>query len=285
VPGLVPALLSHSLDLVAGAVTITLAPDHGGRIAQIRLGDRELLRGVEHATGWADWGSYPMVPWTNRIPGGVRVEVPVNSPDGSALHGLAADSPWEVLDVDASAASLELEASVGCYDIVARQHFVVHPDRLEQRLAVVNRAGHTVPAGVGIHPWFAAAPVRVPADEAWPAAGPLDPMPVGPARPVTPDEDLRTGRVAPPMDRCYTALTDSQASIGDLVLSWSGPVTQVVVYTGYEGWVCVEPATMANDGFRLCAAGVRGTGVRMLAPGERLEIACTLSWPVSPPEA
>src|SRR5437762_2135694 len=51
---------------------------------------------------WAFWGSYPLLPWTNRIPDGVFTfegvehHVEVNWIDGTALHGLAADVPWTV---------------------------------------------------------------------------------------------------------------------------------------------------------------------------------------------
>jgi len=33
---------------------------------------------------------------------------------------------------------------------------------------------------------------------------------------------------------------------------------------------CVEPVSHVNDGFNLLERGVAGTGVRVLAPGERL---------------
>ena len=69
------------------------------------------------------------------------------------------------------------------------------------------------------------------------------------------------------MDRCFTALTADRARIGDLTLSWDGPIEHVVVYSGEPGWVCVEPVTMANNGFAMAADGAPRTGVQQLAPG------------------
>ena len=81
------------------------------------------------------------------------------------------------------------------------------------------------------------------------------------------------------MDRCFTGLTDTSADIGDLTLSWRGPITQVVVYSGEPGFVCVEPQTMATDGIRMADAGVAGTGVIALDPGATLSVGYRLAWP------
>ncbi len=160
----------------------------------------------------------------------------------------------------------------------AEQRFALSAGALDLEIDVVNVAEWPVPAGVGIHPWFVAAPVRVPAELVWPGEGP---MPDGLPRPVRPEEDLRRPVTAVPMDRCFTGLTDTSADIGDLTLSWRGPITQVVVYSGEPGFVCVEPQTMATDGIRMADAGVAGTGVIALEPGATLSVGYRLSWPTS----
>ena len=108
-------------------------------------------------------------------------------------------------------------------------------------------------------------------------------MPDGPPYPVPPELDLRTKRTPPLMDRCYCALTDTVAEIGDLTLSWDGPVTDVVVYTGTPGWVCVEPVTMATDAFRLAESGfdgtpMPGTGIVALEEGDTLSVTYRYAW-------
>ena len=168
-------------------------------------------------------------PWVSRIPGGVArfrgetITVPVNWPDGTAIHGLVAERPWQVENADSHAAALTIEAELDRYHVRSRQTFALDADALDLEIEVVNLAAWPLPAGVGIHPWFVAAPVRVPADLVWPGDGP---MPDGLPRPVRPDEDLRQAVSAAPMDRCFTGLTGSNADIGDLTLSWRGPITQ-----------------------------------------------------------
>jgi hypothetical protein len=50
------------------------------------------------------------------------------------------------------------------------------------------------------------------------------------------------------------------------------------VFTGVHGWVCVEPVTMANDGFRMADEGWRGHGVVTLDPGALLEVGYRFAW-------
>lgn len=51
-----------------GAIEIDLAPQAGGRLAQIRVDGIEQLIGPDD--GWPAmiaWGCYPMVPWAGRV--------------------------------------------------------------------------------------------------------------------------------------------------------------------------------------------------------------------------
>jgi aldose 1-epimerase len=237
------------VTLAAGVARVDLLPGLGGRIAQITVGSRPLLRGPEHADlGWPWWGSYPMLPWANRIPDGVAtfrgetITVPVNWPDGTAIHGLAYERPWDVVAAGPTEATLAIEVAVDRYRVRAEQRFALSPDGLDLEIDVVNVADWQVPTGVGIHPWFLVAPVRVPAELVWPGDGP---MPDGPPRPVRPEEDLRRPVTAAPMD----------------------------------SFVCVEPQTMASDGIRMADAGVAGTGVIALDPGVTLSVGYRVSWP------
>jgi len=273
----------NAVELTAGAASVRLFPEAGGRLGQIEVDGTRLLRGEEFASlGWGHWGSYPLLPWSNRIPRGEfsfegrACSVPVNrEEDGTAIHGLVAAVPWRVVEIDERSATMEVRVVEGSYDVRGSQSFTVTETHLDQTLAVTNTSDATVPVGLGIHPWFIAGEVRVPADRMWPGD---TPMPTGPSVPVDADHDLRALRVPPPMDRCFTALTDTTAEVPGLRLSWSGPVTQVVVYSGTPGWVCVEPVTMANDGFGLAERGIEGHGVAALAPGETFEVKYRFAW-------
>ena len=95
-------------------------------------------------------------------------------------------------------------------------------------LAARNEGDAPVPMGIGIHPWFRSGPIRVAADMRWPG----EPVPNG--APVTVEEeyDLRTTDAPQAMDACFTRLcTDTTAEVPGALLHWSGPITNVVVYT------------------------------------------------------
>ena len=262
------------LTLRNGPCTATVHPAAGGRLGQLDLGDGPLLRGPGGGAGWAYWGAFPLLPWSNRIPdghlvfGSIDCDLPVNWEDGSAIHGLVAAVPWTVVSASRSALRLAVDATAGPYRISGAQSFDLRPHELELRLAVVNRGDHAVPVGIGIHPWLRAGRVRVPAERIWPEGS----RPDGPPMPVDRADDLRGGRVPPEMDRCLTGLTENVVEAPGLELEWEGPVTQVVVYSGVPGWVAVEPVTMANDGFRLAEQGIGGHGVRILVPAEELAV-------------
>lgn len=271
------------ITLTAGGVVAAVRPDVGGRLGQVTVDGRRLLRDEDESEGkgWAFWGSYPLLPWSNRIPGGRFVfdgrqyEVPVNWKDGTAIHGLVASSPWTVDRADEVSAALSVEVHVQPWHVRGEQRFALRPDGLDHSLAVVNTGDAPVPVGLGIHPWFRARELRVPAGLVWPA---VDCLPVGEPRAVTAEEDLRERRVPAPLDACFTALTGAVAEVGDVRVSWEGPVTQVVVYSEEPGWLCVEPVTMANDGLGLMARGTPGHGVVVVAPGDQVSVRYHLSW-------
>lgn len=262
------------LELRAGRSTATIHPAVGGRLGALDLGTGQLLRGPGPGIDWAHWGCFPLVPWSNRIPGGhlrlgaVDAELPVNWADGSAIHGLGASCAWAVVAHDEGSAELAVHLGGGPYRLCAEQSFDLRPDELRLRLRMTNEGDAAVPAGLGIHPWFHHGPVRVPADERWPG----EPLPTGPPEPVSGSTDLRHRTVPVPMDACFTELTGTSADVPGAQLSWDGPVTNVVVYSGEPGWVCVEPVTMANDGFGLAARDVPGHGVQIVEPGASLAV-------------
>ena len=265
--------MTSPIALRAGAASAIVHPDSGGRLGQLDLGRGPVLREWEPGLGWAEWGCYPLLPWSNRIPDGhlafgeIDARLKVNWADRSAIHGLVASCAWTVAASSKDRAELIVEAVATPYHIRGRQTLVLEPGRMHLGLSVVNLGDAPVPVGLGIHPWFHAGPIRLPATLKWPG----DPIPVGAPIPVERSDDFRTPRVPPVMDRCFTGLTDTSADVPGVTLSWKGPITQIVVYSGTPGWVAVEPVTMANDGIGLAQRGTPGHGV------QRLEPTCELS--------
>ena len=87
--------MMNLLNLIAGELTLDIAPEIGGSIARFRHGDQDLLRpappGADDAGAMA---SFPLVPFSNRVRGGQfecdgrTVTLSPNLPgDPSPLHG------------------------------------------------------------------------------------------------------------------------------------------------------------------------------------------------------
>ena len=63
----------------------------------------------------------------------------------------------------------------------------------------------------------------------------------------------------------------------ELRIDYDPTLNTVVVHTPISG-VCVEPQTMWPNAPLLASRGVSGTGLRTLAPGERLHASHTWTW-------
>jgi aldose 1-epimerase len=244
-----------TLTLRSGAATVTVHPDAGARIGQVDVAGQPLLVDVpaHDRRHPMMWGSYPMVPWAGRIRGGrfpfdgTDHQLPINHRDAPgpgrehAIHGLAFDGTWEVVDADDSscrcAISLEWEFGGTVTHTVA-----LLDDRVVMTLMVEATDG-PFPAEVGWHPWF-----RKP-----------DRLEFSPSAMYERDEfGLPTGRLTDPTpapwDDCFvntlpiTLHYDRQVAPAVTVRSGCD---HVVVYDEPADATCVEPQSGPPDAFNL----------------------------------
>jgi aldose 1-epimerase len=259
-------------------------PTDGGRIVSLVIAGVERILPKARARAREPaiyWGCYPMVPWAGRLANGriptkdgeVRLEP--NLPP-SAIHGLGFDKAWEIVEQSATAVTMrcELRGLGWPFGGRARQtlRLGVRSLELELELGGYTKAG---PAGLGWHPWF----VRPPTADA--ALGvdsfevlvvDADLVPTGEVRHVAESEDLRS---CPPLgdrrlDHVYVrAKGPAIVRWPDLELriAYDASMQTVVVHTPVEG-ICVEPQTMWPNAPLLAAAGLRGTGLKTLEPGD-----------------
>jgi aldose 1-epimerase len=274
-----------------GAYELEVCPGIGGCITAFRHDGRDLMRPARAAcfaeADSREASSFPMVPFSNRVADarfGFRGQTfalgPNSPPEPHAIHGYGWQHAWSV---EASGASrLELafahRAAGTPLDYEARQTFALGGEGLELTIAVVNRGERPMPAGIGCHPYFVRSPavtLEARLDHVWLA----DPRKL-PTQPVSlpPGWDLAAApRIAAlELDNCFGGW-DGAARIhwpelGLILAIAAAPVFgHLVVYVPPErDYFCVEPVSHANDGFNLLERGVEGTGVRVLAPGERL---------------
>jgi aldose 1-epimerase len=275
-------------------VILKIAPDEGGRIVSLVVGGEERILSKDRARPSAlatGWGCYPMAPWAGRLSegripiDGGEVQLEQNRPP-SAIHGLVFDKPWQVVSQSETATTMacELRGLGWPFGGEARQTLRLGDAQLDLEVDVggYTRAG---PAGVGWHPWFArpsVGDVEIRLDARNVLVLDADLIPMGEVRPVTADEDLRTG---PPLgdrrlDHVYVN-TRGPALVRwpdlDLSMEYGDDLATVVVHTPPHGF-CVEPQTIWPNAPLLAARGVAGTGLRTLAPGERLRASHRWTW-------
>jgi aldose 1-epimerase len=159
--------ISESLTLKAGALEVGLVPQIGGSVSFMRWRGIDVMRRLSHhdrdAGNVLGVAMFPMTPYANRIVGNAfefgtkRWQVlPNNPPEKFNVHGSGWKSPWTVVDVGASEASLLLEVTADPepYSYRAMQTFAVSGEGLSVRMTLTNTGPFSMPFGFGLHPWF-----------------------------------------------------------------------------------------------------------------------------------
>ena len=247
--------------LRCGELEVALAPEAGGRIAQLKYLGVDWLVGPED--GWPAtiaWGCYPMVPWAGRIRcgrfnfDGKAYSLPINFEE-HAIHGVGFSRPWRIerLEPDAATLSLALpEDRYWPFGGVAAQVIELTPDSLRLRLDV-QAGAHAMPVVLGWHPWFGK-PERV---EFVPdAMYARDEEGIA----VYPPEAPAPG----PWDDCFISRRDVVLEQHGQRLTLRADTDHWVVYDGAAHATCVEPQTGPPDGFTLAP--------NRLEPGQRLSL-------------
>ncbi len=253
--------------LRAGRLEVALAPDAGGRIAQMRYDGVDWLVGEQEGGAAAiGWGCYPMVPWAGRIRqgrfafDGKPYALPRNF-GGHAIHGVGFSRPWRIdsLGADGAALSLALPED-GYWPFGGRATQVIRmlADSLELCLTV-QAGDQAMPAVLGWHPWF-----RKP-----------DQLLFSPSAMYLRDGEgiaaLPCSHPTPgPWDDCFINQAEVTLVSGDQRLRLRADTDHWVVYDGAAHATCVEPQTGPPDGFTLAP--------KRLESGQTLELRFELLW-------
>ena len=163
------------IELRTGRLRLELSPSIGGSISALEWiaseRSRPILRKCHSILEKVlDAGSFPLVPYVNRIRGGaftfrgreVRL-APNMAGDPSPLHGQGWLNPWMVNQVDDCRATLSFRHEPGEWPWVyeARQAFTLDNDGLDLTLACRNLSKQAMPCGLGQHPYFPCGPQTV----------------------------------------------------------------------------------------------------------------------------
>ncbi len=160
------------VKLSAGQLELLLAPTAGGAIARFdwmgHAGRVPVLRGCDGVPeNSLEAGNFPLVPFVNRIRGGVfrfrgrEIALAPNLPgDPSPLHGQGWQAPWTVRSAGAARAELEFLNDAGAWPWTyeARQVFELDEAGLSLSLSCTNLSAEPMPCGLGQHPYFPCTP-------------------------------------------------------------------------------------------------------------------------------
>ena len=256
--------------LRVGELEVALAPEAGGRIAQIRYAGVDWLVAEDDAGPAAiGWGCYPMVPWAGRIRRGGFIfdgrsfTLPANF-GAHAIHGVGFSLPWHVDSFHPQSATLSLALPNDAYwpfGGVATQSVHVGASSLQLQL-MVEAGDQAMPAELGWHPWFRkpdhllfTPDAMYPRDEDGIATLPLCKPPPG------------------PWDDCFVANGETVLLLAGQRLRLRSNADHWVVYDGAAHATCLEPQTGPPDAFTLAP--------RRLAAGQRLTLTFELAWEIA----
>jgi aldose 1-epimerase len=148
---------------------------------------------------------------------------------------------------------------------------------LRLRITIRNAGMETMPAGIGLHPYFCHAPLALlayRASECWP---PSTEFLAGHSRAPRDDEIYHPARPLPPGGLThYVSGWDGIADIdlprgARLRMQADAMFRHLVVHRPDNlAYLCLEPVSHVTDGFNLAVRGVAGTGAQWLASGQSL---------------
>lgn len=270
------------IRLESQGLVCAIEPRLGGCIAGLWLDGVPVLRSTHEAPASArQSGSYPLVPFSNRIEratlrwqGTSHPLVNNNAPEPHAIHGVGWQRPWTVLDSDDSFAMLAYEHAADAawpFAFDSSQVLRLRGKALELTLSLTNQSPEPAPAGLGWHPYFAKRPgSRI----AFHASGRWE---MGPDKlPTTrsPAQGLDTDCASLDVDHCFDGWNGVVSLRDDLLhTTVRSNLRRLVVFTtGSRDTIAIEPVSHVNNAINLVAAGADADalGLHTLQPGETL---------------
>ncbi len=233
---------------------------------------------------------FPMVPFAGRIDAGrfefagrqVVLKTNLNDPH-HAIHGQGWLNPWQVISKTDHSARLRFDhhSDDWPWSYRAEQGFRLTADRLVHSLSIANQGLTSMPAGLGLHPYFPRSPdmqLRAKIGSYFPTDVTLLPL----TKCAPPEHlDWSQGRlVTPHIDNPFggwNGLAEIFWPSRDLgVRMTTRPkLSNLVVYApAGQDYVCIEPTSHAINALNTSPGGTTG-GMKVLAPGAKLTISVT----------
>lgn len=281
--------MTRLLECALGETRIAVAPELGGALAWLRWRGHDILRPLDPAGEQRAnlCGSYPLIPWSNRIANGcftfnkVKHRVKRNFGDHPhSLHGNGWQTAWQVLHATEQEIVLELHSPASeswPWPYRAEQRFRLFPDRLRIELTLFNNAEENVPVGLGFHPFFADAEhseIRLVSSRVW-----LNDENSLPSKETDVPEPWCYHTFRPPIprsvDNCFTGW-QSPAEIRwpqkHIRVEIDSAATNAILFIPprERNVVAIEPVTHINNAINLLPANDSEHAMKTLNPGASL---------------
>jgi aldose 1-epimerase len=226
-------------------------------------------------------GSYPLVPFSNRIAQAALVwegtQHPLvrnNGPEPHAIHGVGWQRAWEVLESDSEFALLSYEHRPDAswpFAFDTSQTFRLHGGALELTLSITNQSREPAPAGLGWHPYFvkrSRSHIAFEASGRWEMGD--DKLPTQRNTVTGVDTDCAFLDI----DHCFDGW-NGVVQLNDEALHTriTSTLRRLVVFTNdTREFVAIEPVSHVNNAVNLVAAGADAAslGLVILQPGESM---------------
>lgn len=268
--------------LRAGPWEAGLRPELGGAIAYLTRDGRDMLRrapdGVDDPLAT---GCFPLVPYANRIArgrfsfAGEAHHLPLNFGDHPhSLHGIGWQSRWTMSMEGNADAVMALRHAGGDgwpWPFRAEQRLTLDEDGLTVSLLLTNESDRTMPAGLGLHPYFprdASTRLTMAAERVWEGDETMIPT-----RAVAADAfgDWRAGAGFPDrlIDNSFDGWTGRAAidgADGAIRIGAIGARAVHLYAPPGETFLCVEPVSHLPDALN------QGFAIDTLDPGESLTL-------------
>ena len=276
--------MTLALHLKSGLLRCDIRPDLGGCLAGLWWGDVPVLRSTAGPalTSVRLAGSYPLVPFSNRVAqaklvwaGTSHPLVQNNAAEPHAIHGVGWQRPWEVLDESDQFALLSYQHKADAawpFAFDTSQAFRLSEGALEITLSMTNQSSTPAPAGLGWHPYFVkrtTSHLRFAASGRWEMGA--DKLPTQRLAAT----GLDTACAALDVDHCFEGW-QGEALLSDerLRVRIASSLKRLVVFTNAtRDFVAIEPVSHVNNAVNLMATGTWTAdelGLRVLQPGESM---------------
>ena len=275
---------SAPLLLTAAKLRCEIVPSLGGCIAGLWRGDVAVLRspGAGALISARQSGSYPLVPFSNRIAHATLAWEGTNHPlvknfgtEPHAIHGVGWTRSWDVIEADERFALLSYQHQPdGSWPFAfdATQAFRLSDDALEMTLSITNQSKQATPVGLGWHPYFVKrtnSRIAFEATDRWE----MDALKLPTHRSAS--NGISAACATLDVDHCFDGWSGELQLEDDLLHTRiTSTMQRLVVFTSAaQDYIAIEPVSHVNNAINLMAQGVasfESLGVLVLQPGESM---------------